>query len=123
MNPGMPLQFIAEADPSQTYVVLGVLLVFVLFVALGSRLGSKSGPRSGRMSIGRFRRQARRAGLSRDQVRILERGIKTQEIPNPGSLLTHGGMLNRCLRTMIQEIRESETPDAQKDAVIGEIFA
>ncbi|NCN05471.1 MAG: PilZ domain-containing protein [Spirochaetales bacterium] len=123
MNLGalLPLQFIAAADMSQVYIVVGLLLGLALFLFIGSRSSTPSGP-SGKVSIGGFRRQAKSAGLEKDQIKILEKAVKDQKIGNPVRLLTHAGLLNKVLRTLIDDVRQSSLGDSQKEALISEFF-
>ena len=120
----LPNQFIAAADTQQIYIVVGFLVGLIFFFAIGSRVSTPSSTTgSGKVSLGSFRRQAKQAGLEKSQIKILEKAAKNQNIANPAKLLTHGGLLNKVIKNLIEEVKNSPYDDKQKELLISEFFA
>jgi c-di-GMP-binding flagellar brake protein YcgR len=119
------LQFIAKADNSSALFVGGVFLLLILLIAIGAIRSGRNRGRggAGKLQVGSFKKQARKQGLSKNQLHILEKAIKSQNIANPERMLTNGGFLNKVIKRLIDDVKASSGSDAQKDAVIGQAFS
>lgn len=122
MGQYMLLQFIAKADISSALVVGGFILLIILIFSIGAlRNGRRSG--GGPKRVGSFKKQAKNLGLSKEQIQILEKAIKQQNITNPERLLSNSGFLNKVIKRLIDDLSAATMSETQRDAIIGRIFA
>lgn len=117
-----PLQFIAEASNSQTVIAILLVAVFFLFIVIAGMRGKKSKAKP-RMRRGHFRWTARHAGLNKLQIQLLERGIKNQEIKNPIRIFDNEALLNKVLKSIIEEVQASDRGNSFKETLTSEVFA
>ncbi len=114
-------QFFTEPDPLDGVIFGGIFIVLVFIAVIGTRISAKTqrtdsgGPV--RFSRFAFRRAARKTGLNRFQIRLLERLARQQGIAEPKRLLTSRHQLDRAIRRGLRTIDSmdiSETEQQQR---------
>ncbi len=110
------VDFFVPPDPRQGIIFGGIFLGLILVAVIGSKL---SGPGTSGGSGGNasfllrlsFRRKARRAGLSRQQARLLDRMAQKHNAADRNRLLTSTRSLDRLLTRSLATAETESTSD------------
>ena len=117
--------FFASSNSPAAYVglaIFGGLVAVAIFVSMiGNRRSSKSGTGSAARHVS-IKRQAKRAGLSPDQIRTLEHLIKSQKLKSPAKLLDGGQYLNSAIREELEIIEAEQVSESIKEARKNTLF-
>ncbi|ADN01720.1 PilZ domain-containing protein [Spirochaeta thermophila] len=112
-------QFFTETDPTTNLIMILVLIGAVLLTVVVGKLTSQRSGGGARSLSGlgtfSFRRSARKIGLTRHYIRLLEGLVKKYRVSNPERVLHNSPVLDNILRREMAEIEESRLPDAEKD--------
>ena len=115
------VEFFAEPEPIEWILVGVVFVALIVLLIVGSkvnagridrRTGTASSPGFSRFS---FRRAARRAGLDRRQVRILERVARQQALADPTRMFSSRHYLDRTIARAMQMLDAEEIGDAERE--------
>ena len=112
--------FIPTADAKTTYIMIGVVAVFVLALIIGNIItssgrrnaagsgypstsgsGIKSGPTGVKVSKRKFRKTAKQIGLSSSQIKILEDIAEKYKVASPGLFLSSSKIFNISMKKAI----------------------
>jgi c-di-GMP-binding flagellar brake protein YcgR len=119
------LQFIAAADSTSSFIVLGIFVGLFLLMIISARFagkGRRRGSGSGSYNKMAFRREGRKRGLENHHIQLLSRAIKTQDISQPMRLYEHGGFLNKVLQRVIFDVDTSNRTRAEKESIKAVVF-
>ncbi|MCL2704883.1 MAG: PilZ domain-containing protein [Spirochaetaceae bacterium] len=113
--------FIPTADARTTYIMIGVVTVFVLALIIGNLItssgrrnatggyttksgsGIQSGPSGVKISKRKFRKTAKQIGLSSSQIKILEDIAEKYKVASPGLFLSSSKIFNISMKKAIQD--------------------
>jgi hypothetical protein len=98
------IQFFATPDAGSNRVTLIVFIAVVAIITVAAILSTRRGGKRGASATGGLRRQARKIGLDRDQMRALRRLVAGLSLQNPERLLSNSAYLNHALRRRIDQI-------------------
>ncbi len=115
------VDFFAEPEPFEMILVGVVFVALIVLGIIGSKVNTRrldrrssttSSPRFSRYS---FRRAARRAGLDRRHVRILERVARRQSLADPTRLFTSRHFLDRTIARAVRMLDAEGIGDAERE--------
>lgn len=113
------LQYIEQPNPVTTYITLGIMGGLILIAILGGIVSSrrKAQGKKGSLSYNKFafRRRAKKTGLKREHIYMLQQLISSQRIRNPYRLLQPSGLLSSAIRRGIGDIELSSDDDLTKE--------
>jgi len=117
--------FFGNSNSPASYVglaIFGGLVAVAIFVSLlGNRRNRKPGTRASNRHVS-IKRQAKRAGLSPEQIRTLEHMIKSQKLHSPLKLLDGGQYLTSAIREELEVIEAEQVSDGVKEARKNTLF-
>jgi c-di-GMP-binding flagellar brake protein YcgR len=124
--------FFENPDPTTNIIVLAVFGGLLVVLAVGALLSSRSsgsrgggaggGGGSGILAGMNLKRQARNAGLSRDQIRTLQGLVKRYRIPDPTRLFTDNAYLTNLVRRAVRDLDTSSISDEERESLKYIIF-
>ncbi len=120
----LPLQFIAEADPTQAIVAGVIFAALILLIIISARRSGNPSTSGGGGSYnkGSFKKSAKNLGLESHHIQLLQRAVRDQNIPNPQRILQSGGYLNKILQRTIADIEDSDMSQGERNRIIAEVF-
>ncbi len=121
--------FFENPDPTTNIITLVVFGGLLVVLALGALLSSRSsgsrgagGSTSGMLARMNLKRQARNAGLSRDQIRTLHGLVKRYHVQDPGRLFTDNTYLTSLVRRAVRDLDTSSIADDERESLKYIIF-
>lgn len=115
------MQFFTEPDPMDGLIFGSIFLALIIIAVIGSkytgpsRTSTKPGSSPANFSRFKFRRAARRVGLERDQIRLLERLAKEQGLVEPTRLFESRTYLDRILGRQLHRIDATSASEIEKN--------
>ncbi len=115
------VDFFAEPDPIEMVLVGVVFVALIVLGIIGSKVNTKridrrsaatSSPRFSRLS---FRRAARRAGLDRRQIGVLERVARQQSLADPARMFSSRHFLDRTIAKAVRMLDAEEIGEAERE--------
>ncbi len=94
------------------FIFLGLIVAIVAASIYSSRGRSRGGPKSGRRGLGRT---ARRMGLAKHHVQMLNQMVSELRVQQPIRLLTDGEFLTAAVRRMVKRIDSSALSTEEKE--------
>lgn len=124
--------FFENPDPTTNIITLAVFGGLLVVLALGALLSSRSqGSRGGGgggaggggiLAGAHLKRQARNAGLSRDQIRTLQGLVKRYRVQDPARLFTDNTYLTNLVRRAVRDLDTSSIADDERESLKYIIF-
>lgn len=111
------VQFFSKPDPTQNLIAIiaisGFLVLFLGWAVITMRVSNKPGS----YSRGSFRKRAKKLGLVKDEIRLLEQFIKATNFLSPNRALENTRALDGLLKKAIASLDEkTDMPAAEKEA-------
>jgi c-di-GMP-binding flagellar brake protein YcgR len=115
--------YTAKSSPSSNTVVIGLLVVVLVLILYGViRNQTGSSPRSS-FNKAAFRRAARAAGLSEDELRFLEEYARVLGVSNPDFTFRNPQRLDAFFKDAFKQIEKTASSEADADDRKARLFA
>lgn len=113
-----------ELEPSNNLtsvlVLVGIILLLIILVAVGGKSGKTSGRTSKggkyKFSKGKFRKVARKLGLDKSQVHVLESLVKMFKLKTPMKLFSSPAYFDKVLAQAIAYLDDMSLPENTRES-------
>lgn len=109
------VDFFTQPDPIDGVIFGSIFVGLIVIAVIGNKIsaGGTAGRGSSTSSTRRFnrfsfRRAARKAGLERSQIRLLERVARRQSLANPNRMFTSPAYLDRVIHRALRTLQTSD---------------